>query len=168
MNTTQLYRVTPRPIYEWECRVGGLGLSRTSKQNVLSLILLIPFAKLMNQKRSIYRHCILYPLRLRPPFPNDTRILNPKASLKPNQILNWLEECQNVKYNLLNEKKKSIFGNKMTKVALNLHTWVVACVHWPKHAYVGTFLLTQLGFQKYKKKKFSTIMAEVLNESHIV
>ena len=70
------------------CRVGGLGLSRTSKQNVLSLILLIPFAKLMNQKRSIYRHCILYPLRLRPPFPNDAQTLMAKASLELNQISN--------------------------------------------------------------------------------
>ena len=33
------------------CRVHGLGLSHTSKQNVLSLILLILLAKLTNQKR---------------------------------------------------------------------------------------------------------------------
>ena len=53
------------------CRVRGLGWSRTSKQNSFSLILLILLAKLMNQKKRIYRHCILYPLRLGPPFPND-------------------------------------------------------------------------------------------------
>ena len=33
------------------CCVHRLGLSRTSKQNVLSLILLIPLAKLINQKK---------------------------------------------------------------------------------------------------------------------
>ena len=30
------------------------------------------------------RHCILYPLQLRPPFPNDAQTLRPKASLEPN------------------------------------------------------------------------------------
>ena len=35
-----------------------------------------------------YRYCILYPLRLRPPFPNDVEILRPKVGLGPNQILN--------------------------------------------------------------------------------
>ena len=66
----------------------------------------------------------------------------------------------NGKYNLLNEKK-SIFGNKMTKVALGLCMWVATCIHGPKHAYVGTFLPMQLGFQKYKKDKFFAIMVEV-------
>ena len=40
-------------------------------------------------------------------------------------------------------------------------------VRGPKHAYAGTFLHMQLRFQKHKKGKFSTIMVEVLNESHI-
>ena len=66
------------------CRVCGLGLSRTSKQNVLSLILLIPLAKLTNQKRGIFKYHILYPLQLGPPFPNDARTLRPEASLEPN------------------------------------------------------------------------------------
>ena len=35
----------------------------------------------------------------------------------------------------LNEQK-SIFGDKMTKVALGLCTWVTACVRRLKHAYV--------------------------------
>ena len=56
----------------------------------------------------------------------------------------------------------------MTKVALGLRMWVAACVRGPKHEYAGTFLCTQLGFQKYKKDKFSIIMVEVWNESHIV
>ena len=63
------------------CCVHGLGANRTSEQNVLSLILLILLAKLTNQKMGICRHCILYPLRLRPPFPNDMQTLRPKANL---------------------------------------------------------------------------------------
>ena len=63
------------------CRVCGLGPSCTSKQNVLSLILLIPLAKLTNQKRVIYRQRILYPLQLGPPFSNDAKILKPKVGL---------------------------------------------------------------------------------------
>ena len=35
-------------------------------------------------------------------------------------------------------------------------------------AYTGMFLLMQLRFQKHKKGKFSTIMAEIWNESHII
>ena len=63
------------------CRVCGLGPSRMSKQNVLSLILLIPLVKLMNQKKGICRHRILYPLQLGPPFPNDVGILKAKVGL---------------------------------------------------------------------------------------
>ena len=78
----------PTPCMCDVCRVRGLGLRHTSKQNVLSLILLISLAKLKNQKRGIYRHRILYHLRLGPPFPNDAQTLRPKANLKPNQISN--------------------------------------------------------------------------------
>ena len=56
----------------------------------------------------------------------------------------------------------------MTKIALDLHTWIAACVRELKYVYIGTFLRTQLGFQKNKKDKFFTIMAVVWNESHIV
>ena len=56
----------------------------------------------------------------------------------------------------------------MTKKALGLCTWAAACVRGPKHAYAGTLLLMQLGFQKHEKDKFSTIMTEVWNEFHIV
>ena len=70
------------------CRVYGLGSSRMSKQNILSLILLVPSKKLTNQKRGIRRHRILYPLQLGPPFPNDVEILRSKISLGPNQMLN--------------------------------------------------------------------------------
>ena len=65
-------------------------------------------------------------------------------------------------------KRKSIFGNKIIKVALGLCTRVAACVCEPKHAYASKFLHTQLGFHKHKKNKFSTITVEVWNESHIV
>ena len=51
--------------------------------------------------------------------------------------------------------RKKIFGNKITKVAFS------------PQACVCIFLHTQLGFQKHEKDKFSTIMAEVWNESHI-
>ena len=70
------------------CHMRRLGLSHMSKQNVLSLILLIPLVKLTNQKKGIYRYCILYPLRLGPPFPNDGKILKPKVGLGPDQIIN--------------------------------------------------------------------------------
>ena len=58
-------------------------------------------------------------------------------------------------------RKKSIFRNKMTEVALSLHTWVEACIrrHIPTHT---------ARVQRYKKCKFSTIMAKVWNESHII
>ena len=36
-----------------------------------------------------YRQCILYPLRLGPPFPNDAEILRPKIGLGPNQMLKY-------------------------------------------------------------------------------
>ena len=58
------------------CHVRGLGSSRTLKQNVFSLILLTPFVKLTNQKRSICRHRILYPFRLEPRSP---MMSNPKT-----------------------------------------------------------------------------------------
>ena len=51
----------------------------------------------------------------------------------------------------------------MTIVAFGLRT----CVREPKHVYAGTFLRMQLEFQKHKKCKFSAIMAEIWNESHI-
>ena len=81
-------KLHPAPCMRDVCHVRGLGPSRTLKQNVLSLILLIPLAKLKNQNKGICRHRILYPLRLRPLFPNDARTLRPKANLEPNQILN--------------------------------------------------------------------------------
>jgi len=56
----------------------------------------------------------------------------------------------------------------MTKEALGLRTWVVACLRKLKHAYASTFLRMQLGFQKYKKYKFSAIIVEVWNEPHII
>ena len=49
----------------------------------------------------------------------------------------------------------------MSKVALGLRTGVATYVRKLKYVYAGTFLHTQLGFQKYKKEKFSTIMAEI-------
>ena len=56
----------------------------------------------------------------------------------------------------------------MTKVTLSLHTWVAACVNKLQHAYAGTFLRTQLRFQKHKKGKFFAIIVEIWNETDIV
>ena len=81
------------------CHVHGLGPNCISKQNVLSLILLILLMKLTNQKRGIYRHRILYSLQLKPSFPINAEILRFKVVLGPNQMLNWLEKCWNEKYN---------------------------------------------------------------------
>ena len=75
-------KLHPTPCMHDVCCVCGLGPSHTSKQNVLSLILLILLAKFMNQKKGICRHRILYPLRLRPSFPNNAQ------TLEPNQISN--------------------------------------------------------------------------------
>ena len=44
-------------------------------------------------KYAYCRHCILYPLRLGPLFPNAAEILRPKVGLGPNQITNSLERC---------------------------------------------------------------------------
>ena len=65
------------------CCVRGLGPSRTSKQNVLSLILLIPIAKFMNQKRGIYRYLNLYLLRLGPRSPIMPKLLLGLVPLNP-------------------------------------------------------------------------------------
>ena len=77
-NSTELH---PTPCIHVVCHMCGLGPSCMSKQNVLSLILLIPLVKLMNQKKGICRHRILYPLQLGPPFPNDVGILKAKVGL---------------------------------------------------------------------------------------
>ena len=68
----------PAPCMRNVCCVRGLGSSRTSKQNILSLILFISLTKLTNQKKGICRNRILYPLRFKPPFPNDARTLRPR------------------------------------------------------------------------------------------
>ena len=56
----------------------------------------------------------------------------------------------------------------MTKVAFGPHTRATTCIRGPKYAYVSIFMRMQLEFQKHKKCKFSTTMAKVWNESHIV
>ena len=82
-NSVELH---PAPCMRVMCCVRRLGPSCMLKQNVLSLILLISLVELTNQKRGIYRHRILYPLRLGLLFPNDGKILKPKVGLGPNQI----------------------------------------------------------------------------------
>ena len=82
-NSVELH---PAPCMRVVCCVRRLGPSCMLKQNVLSLTLLISLVELTNQKRGIYRHRILYPLRLGLLFPNDGKILRPKVSLGLNQI----------------------------------------------------------------------------------
>ena len=53
-------------------------------------------------------------------------------------------------------------------MALGPRMWAAAYIRGLKHAYTGTLLHMQLGFQRHKKGKFSIVIAEVWNESHIV
>ena len=63
---------------------------------------------------------------------------------------------------------KNVFLEINDQSGSHPRTWATACIRGPKHAYVGTFLCMWLGFQKYGNDKFSAIMGEVWNESHIV
>ena len=87
-DSAELY---PTPCMHVICRVCGLGPSCTSKQNVLSFILLILLVEFTNQKRVIYSHRILYPLRLKFSFA--------KVGLGPNWIEIDLRKCFLEKYN---------------------------------------------------------------------
>ena len=57
------------------------------------------------------RHHILYPILLRPPFPNDSSTLKPKVGLGPNQMKIDLKKefVENIIYFW---KNKTIFGKK--------------------------------------------------------
>ena len=68
------------------CHMRGLSLSCMSKQNVLSLFLLIPLTKLTNQKKGNYRHLIWYPLWPKPLFSNDDITWRPKVDLGSNLV----------------------------------------------------------------------------------
>ena len=93
----------------YACCVLWLGLSRTSKQNVLSFIILILLVELTNQKRGICRHRILYSLWLGSQFPNDGKILKPKVGLGFDQIKIDLREVFMKNITLL-WANKTIFG----------------------------------------------------------
>ena len=82
------------------------------------------------QALPICRHRILYSLWLGPSFPNDGKILKPKVGLKPDQIINWLEEGFYEKYNSLMNKIMLFLENK--------------CHGNPKVAYVYTHIRTQI------------------------
>ena len=105
------------------CCVHGLVLSCSSKQNVLSLIILIPLAKLTNQKKGICRHCILYPLRLEPPFPNDARILKPNVGLGPDQMKINLKKV--FMENITNFGKKK--GHENPRACVHIHAYAHTC-----------------------------------------
>ena len=82
-NSMELHLATCMHVVRY---VHGLGSNCTSKQIVLSLILLISLVELTDQKRGICRHRILYPLRFGPLFTNDVRILKPMVGLGPDKM----------------------------------------------------------------------------------
>jgi len=61
MNPTQLYGVAPHPMYACCLPRAWVGPDPYVKKK-MSLILLILLTELTNQKRGIFRHCILYHL----------------------------------------------------------------------------------------------------------
>ena len=122
MNLTQLYEVTLALCMRVVCHVHRLGLICTSKQNVLSLILLISLAELTNQKMGICRHHILYPLQLGPPFSNNRSTIKPKIGLGPNLMkIDLRKVCvENITFFW---KNKTIFGKERPLETLN------TCIH---------------------------------------
>ena len=59
-----------------------------------------------------HKHHILYPLWLGPLFSKDGEILKPKVGLGHDQIINWLKEGFNGKYNSFMNKIKLFLENK--------------------------------------------------------
>ena len=114
------------------------------------------------------RHCILNSLWLGLPFPNDSKILNPKIGLGPDQIINWLKKSFYGKYNSFINKISYFWKIKVTETlgAVHTHTPVCVCrfhVHVRVHepAYIARVL-------EVMKDKFFYIKTEVWGESHIV
>ena len=70
--------------------------------------------------------------------------------------------------NITFNEQKYILGKERPKKTHGLRTQAQTCICRPHTVYAGTILLTQLGFQRYKKCKFSTLKTEVWNKSHIV
>ena len=98
--------------------VRGLGPSHTTNCFVSYFFYFFIFyfwAEFTNQKRGIYRHCILYPLWLRPLFPNDGSTLKPKVGLGPNQMKIDLRKVfvENITYFWKNE---TILGKRGYKI----------------------------------------------------
>ena len=71
--------VRPEPYIETKCLV--------------FFFLLIPLVKLMNQNRANYRHLILYPLQLGPPFPNNNNTRRSRDDLRPSYGNALVERC---------------------------------------------------------------------------
>ena len=137
-NSTKLHLAPCMRIVFCVCR---LGPSHTSKQNFLSLILLIPFAKLMNQNNSICRHHIFYPLWLGPPFPNNGSTLKPKVGLEPNLMKIDLRKVfvENITYFWRNNFffwKRTATRNP--RVCACIHTYLYTHLsHTYAHPYMG-------------------------------
>ena len=110
-NSTTLH---PAPCMHVVCCVCGLGLSHTTNCFV-SYSFLFFWVEFTNQKKGIYRHCILYPLWLGPLFPNDGTTLKPKVGLGPNQMKIDLRKVfvENITYFW---KNKTILGKRGCKI----------------------------------------------------
>ena len=109
-----------------------------------------------------YRHRILYPLQLEPPFPTDVGILKPKVGLGPNQIEIDLRKFSRKNITLFGLIKLFFFWKVKTMEALG-HAY--AYTHMCKHAQAlhahalcmrthTRAYVRMLGFKKPKRKGF--------------
>ena len=66
------------------------------------------------------KHLILYPLRLKPLFPNDNITLRPKVDLWPNLIKSWLKKSF--------LENKTYFGKEKLQETLSMCTQTYGCM----------------------------------------
>ena len=105
------------------CHMRGLSSSRMSKQNVLSLFLLIPLTKLTNQKKGNCRHLIWYPLMTQASVPQWQHHSEAQGWFRAQSCEIWLER-------LFLEKKKCRKNPKHASAYTRMrkHTWSM-CTH---------------------------------------
>ena len=111
-----------------------------------------------------YRHRILYPLQLEPPFPNDVGILKPKVGLGPNQIEIDLRKCSWKNITLFGLIKLFFLESKdygSPRACVRIHAYVQACSSSAcacfMHAYTYTGICAHARVQKTKKERFSAL-----------
>ena len=92
------------------------------------------------------RHCILYPLRLEPPFPNDDSTLKPKVGLGPNFVK--IDSRKVFMENITYFWKNKIISGKERSLKTRMHThtqsmcMLMACAPMHEHAYEARVLET--------------------------